>query len=98
VIYALAAIAVLPLVALVLGAVTGRVRVRSCCSAVDPAKDLRMRAAFAEDPAVRQAHSQTGAGMCARVDLGQGVAPVDLPCPDVETRPLLTGDTTTTGH
>jgi hypothetical protein len=46
VIYALAVIAVLLLLALVAAAVTGRARVRSCCATADPAKDLRMRAAF----------------------------------------------------
>ncbi len=34
------------LVVLVLGAVTGRVKSRSCCSIADPRQDLRMRAAF----------------------------------------------------
>lgn len=33
---------------LVVGAVAGRVRVRSCCAA-DPRQDLRMRAAFPDE-------------------------------------------------
>jgi len=41
--YLLAAIVVLPVLALAVGALTGRVRARSCCSIADPAKDLRMR-------------------------------------------------------
>jgi hypothetical protein len=37
------------LVVLVVGAVTGRVKSRSCCSIADPRQDLRMRAAFEGD-------------------------------------------------
>lgn len=48
-IYVLAALPLLFLALLVWGAVTGRVKVSSCCAAADPSKDLRMRAAF-EDP------------------------------------------------
>lgn len=37
---------------LLIGALTGRVKVKSCCAVADPRKDLRMRAAFsADDPA-----------------------------------------------
>jgi hypothetical protein len=32
------------------GAVTGRVRVRSCCGIADPRRDLRMRSAFTDEP------------------------------------------------
>lgn len=46
-VYVLAALVLLPVVLLVIGAVRGRVQVRPCC-AVDPARDLRMRAAFTE--------------------------------------------------
>lgn len=34
---------------LALGAVTGRVRLNSCCAVADPRRDLRMREAFAEE-------------------------------------------------
>ncbi|MGZ5385265.1 MAG: hypothetical protein ACXWH0_14960 [Acidimicrobiia bacterium] len=44
--YLIAAVVLASLLALVVGAVTGRVRVQSCCTAADPAKDLRMRDAF----------------------------------------------------
>ena len=37
------------LVALVFGGLTGRVRMSSCCAVADPSKDLRMRAAFEDD-------------------------------------------------
>jgi hypothetical protein len=40
--YVLAALVVLPVLALVIGGLTGRVRARSCCPA-DPRRDLRMR-------------------------------------------------------
>lgn len=33
---------------LLVGAVTGRVKVRSCCAVADPRRDLRMRAAFTD--------------------------------------------------
>ena len=49
--WALAFVVVMPAVLLVLGAVRGQVRVRSCCS-VDAAHDVRMSAAFASDPAL----------------------------------------------
>ena len=44
--------AVVFLVVLVYGGLTGRVRLSSCCAVADPRKDLRMRGAFedAETP------------------------------------------------
>ena len=39
----------LPLLALVVGALSGRVRLTSCCATSDPSRDLRMRAAFESD-------------------------------------------------
>lgn len=33
-------------IVLAVGAITGRVKARSCCAVADPARDLRMRAAF----------------------------------------------------
>ncbi len=47
--YVVAALVILPLAALVWASVTRRVRLQSCCSPADPAKDLRMRAAFEDD-------------------------------------------------
>lgn len=45
------------LVALMVGGLTRRVRLRSCCGVADPRRDLRMRDAFADDcePAPRHA-------------------------------------------
>lgn len=48
--YVLGVFAVLFLVFMIVGAVTGRVRASACCAVADPAQDLRMRAAF-ETPA-----------------------------------------------
>ncbi|MFY9914145.1 MAG: hypothetical protein WAK18_05740 [Nocardioidaceae bacterium] len=36
----------LVLVVLLVGGLTGRVKLRSCCAVADPSNDLRMRAAF----------------------------------------------------
>lgn len=36
-------------VLLAFGAVTGRVRMNSCCAVADPRRDLRMRDAFADE-------------------------------------------------
>lgn len=47
--YLLAALVLLPVIVLVVAALTGRARVQSCCAPSDPAKDLRMRAAFQDD-------------------------------------------------
>ena len=44
--YVLAALVLLPVIALVVAALTGRARVESCCAPSDPAKDVRMRAAL----------------------------------------------------
>jgi hypothetical protein len=46
--YAVAAIVLLPVLLLGIAAARGQARVRSCCPA-DPAKDLRMRAAFVDE-------------------------------------------------
>lgn len=48
VVYVIAALAVLPFLIPIVGAVRGRVRVRPCCPA-DPVNDTRMRAAFTEE-------------------------------------------------
>lgn len=37
--------------AMVVGAVTGRISLKSCCAVSDASRDLRMRAAFEDDPA-----------------------------------------------
>lgn len=39
---------------LVIGALTRRVEVTSCCTLADPARDLRMRAAFENDAAAHR--------------------------------------------
>jgi len=49
--YVVAVLVVLPVLALVAGALLGRVTLQSCCAPADPRCDLRMRAAFDEDPA-----------------------------------------------
>ena len=46
-VYVIAAVVLGAVLFLVIGAVTGRVKVRSCC-AVDPSRDLRMRGVFNE--------------------------------------------------
>ena len=43
------ALIALPLLALAVGALSGRVRLTSCCATSDPSRDLRMRAAFESD-------------------------------------------------
>jgi hypothetical protein len=48
--YVIGGVVIAFLVVLVVGAVTGRVKSRSCCSIPDPRQDLRMRAAFEDDP------------------------------------------------
>lgn len=48
-VYVLGSLAALFLVLLVVGVVTGRVEVRSCCTVADPRRDARMRAAFEDD-------------------------------------------------
>ncbi len=63
----IAAVVVAPVLALLIGAVMGRVRVRSCC-AVEATRDGRMSAAFADasvppEPAVhRQVTGDRAAG------------------------------------
>lgn len=47
--YVVGALLLLSLAFLAVAALTGRVKLRSCCSPVDARRDLRMRAAF-EDP------------------------------------------------
>lgn len=49
--YVLGIVAGVFLVVLVLAAVTGRLRLGSCCAVADPSKDLWMRAAFEGDDA-----------------------------------------------
>lgn len=47
--YILAALMAVALSLLILGAVTGQVKMSTCCSVADPSKDLRMRAAYEGD-------------------------------------------------
>jgi hypothetical protein len=52
--YVLGTLAALVLAFTIAGAITGRIRMSSCCTIADPSRDLRMRDAFeAEDPAAR---------------------------------------------
>ena len=44
--YLIGGVVIAFLVFLVVGAITGRVKSRSCCSISDPRQDLRMRGAF----------------------------------------------------
>jgi hypothetical protein len=46
-------VVIAPLVALAIGALTGRVQARSCCSVADPRRDLRMAGVFDDVPAPR---------------------------------------------
>ena len=48
--YLLAAAVVTFLVVLVVGALTGRVKLQSCCAVADASQDLRMRAAYSHEP------------------------------------------------
>lgn len=41
--YIIGSVLALATLALAVGAITGRVKVRSCCAPADPARDLRMR-------------------------------------------------------
>jgi len=61
--YLLGGIVLVFLLLLVVGAVTGRVNLRSCCSIADPSRDMRMRAAFETEsrppePGDRRGHSR----------------------------------------
>lgn len=47
--YLVGGVVIVFLVLLILGAVTGRVKSRSCCSVADPRQDLRMRGAFDDE-------------------------------------------------
>lgn len=49
--YVAGAVVVVLVLLLVIGTLTGRVQVTTCCSLADPARDLRMRAAFENDDA-----------------------------------------------
>jgi hypothetical protein len=45
----IATLIAVPLVTLVIGAPSGRIRLTSCCATSDPSRDLRMRTAFESD-------------------------------------------------
>jgi hypothetical protein len=47
--YVIGSVLVLFVLALVAGALTGRVKANSCCAVADPRRDLRMRDAFQDD-------------------------------------------------
>jgi hypothetical protein len=63
----LAVIVVLPAVVLVVGAVRGRVQVRSCCS-VDAVHDKRMIVGLAQDTAAAQKPALAPDALIARGD------------------------------
>jgi len=52
--YVAGAFVVVLVLILLLGALTRRIEVTTCCSLADPARDLRMRAAFENDAATRR--------------------------------------------
>jgi len=52
--YVVGAFVVVLVLILVIGALTRRIDVTTCCSLADPARDLRMRAAFENDAATRR--------------------------------------------
>jgi len=52
--YVAGAFVVVLVLILVIGALTRRIDVTTCCSLADPARDLRMRAAFENDAATRR--------------------------------------------
>ncbi len=56
----LGVLVVLFLAVLLIGAVTGRVKVSSCCVVADPQCDARMRDAFARDDARRYQPGSAG--------------------------------------
>lgn len=57
------------LVLLVVGGITGRVKLKSCCAVADPRRDARMRAAFADDPDVTVRGAEVdGAAGCSEGD------------------------------
>ena len=63
--YVVGVMAAVFVIVLLWAVVTGRVRIGSCCAVADPAKDLRMRAAFDDDqhsvPLSRQAKASSQA-------------------------------------
>ena len=52
--YVVGAFVVVLVLILVIGALTRRIDVTTCCSLADPARALRMRAAFENDAATRR--------------------------------------------
>ena len=55
--FLLAGLIALFLIGLVVGAGTGRVNLRSCCSPADPSRDLRMRDAYAPESSDQPGHT-----------------------------------------
>lgn len=49
--YVLAALTAIAFALVLVGAITGRIKITNCCSIADPSKDLRMRAAYEDDQA-----------------------------------------------
>ena len=55
-VYLLGGIVVLYIIAMTVGALTGRVRIRPCCGVSDPWRDPRLRAAAPRDDGLRDEH------------------------------------------
>lgn len=59
--YVIGGFAGLDLLVPLVGGLTGRVKLSSCCALADPAKNLRMRAAYEDAPAQEMPVPATGA-------------------------------------
>ena len=55
-VYLLGGIVVLYIIAMTVGALTGRVRIRPCCGVSDPRRDPRLGAAVSRDDGVPDEH------------------------------------------
>ena len=60
--YVAGALVIVLALILLVGALTRRVQVTSCCSLSDPARDLRMRAAFENDAPTGRSASEGQSG------------------------------------
>lgn len=55
--FLLAGLVALFMLGLVVGAASGRVNLRSCCSLAEPSRDLRMRDAYAAESSRQPGHT-----------------------------------------
>ena len=76
-VYVLGGVVAVFLALVVIGAVTGRVEVRSCCTVADPRRDARMRAAFEDD--VPPVESISPAPQAAAPGMSQSIEPRSEP-------------------